>query len=192
MFLSKATDAHDLGSSPPGRDRQGKECSYADGQPGLEKSGLREAAARIKGFLGQVARSARPGPTVPYGLKACHDQPVKMCLPMCTGNNSSDHPNASIQRALSSIQVARLLGLWHRRAGRHGLPYDEHAFRWLRTGQPSWPSKRRHRATIKKPSPDGRSSSSILPRQRIVPAIKVFWYDGGQEGRRQNAGWQME
>ncbi len=141
---------------------------------------MREAAARIKaGFLGKLKEVHvwTNRPVWPQGLPRPkgEDVPAHVHWEQFIGP-----ANASLQRCLPPLQVARLLGLRNRRSGRYGLPYHEHAVRWLRTGQ----SNRRQGDHI---GPQQRNLSRLVDhRVRFCstenrPQIKVFWYDGGKK-----------
>ena len=99
------------------------------GNQGTAESGLRRSAAIIQaGTLGSGAGNSRL------------DEPADLAARRYRGRKSKPVPKnlhwnlwlgpaaeARLRRRLSSVRLARLVGFWHRCAGRHGLSHDEHA-----------------------------------------------------------------
>ena len=97
-------------------------------------------------------------------------------------------PRAAVQPGVRPGELARLVGLWHRGDGRHGLPHH----RSSRLGAPARAaraSSRRARpstarsSTATSPTPrpirSPRSSTYEFPARGDLPPVRMTWYDGG-------------
>ena len=88
---------------------------------------------------------------------------------------------AALSSGLPPFQVARLVGFWHRRPGRHGVPHHRRRLLGLDLREPR---------SIEAESPPISPHPETAPAWSIVrydfqargsrPAVKLFWYDGGK------------
>ena len=139
------------------------------GNQGTAGDGLR---AR-RSISSRPARSARctrstSGPIVRSGRKAPNDRcpSRRRCPRTSTGTSgSAPPPNAPYAQWLPPLRLARLVGLRHRRPGRHGLPHHEHAVRGAGPAGPHFRRSDHIRATTRTASPSGRTSASSSPRR---------------------------
>ena len=146
-----------------GRGRPREEGRHADGQPG---HGRRAACAR---------RPRWSRPACSATVKEVHvwtNRPIwpqggdraasrSRCPPnLRLGPVARPGARAALRRRLSSVRVARLVGLRHRRAGRHGLPHRQHALHGPRPARTRPRCRPRPRATTGQLSRSGRSSTS--------------------------------
>ncbi len=146
---------------------------------------MRETAARYKvatqmgnqgtaserpaaGRRGGAERGHRPGPR-----SARLDQPADLAAGPVTadghaararatglGRVAGAGARAALQSGLSPVQMARLVGLWHRSAGRHGLPHGQPAVHGLearRIRPASRPNRRKSTTRVRR---SGRSSAT--------------------------------
>ena len=86
---------------------------------------------------------------------------------------------AAVRRRLSSVRVARLVGLRHRRAGRHGLPHVQPAVHGAQHARPESRSRPSAPSTTATAIRRGRRSSSSSRSWTAGAAFTMYWYDGG-------------
>ncbi len=123
---------------------------------------------------GPTARSGRRASTGPA--------PAPVPAEPSTGTCGWARRRAALRRErLSSLRLARLVGLRHRRARRHGLPHGEHAVHGARPAQPDLRAGARPPATTTTATRSGRSSTSSSRHNEQRPALTMIWYDGGKQ-----------
>ena len=138
-LLPEAADARRLRGPPDARDRQGNGRLHADGQPG---HGRERSARGRRDRAGRRHRQGDRGPRLdqPADLAASppHHGTAEGRRPGAEGTSlgpvPGHGPGTSLPswrrqgqaRHLSRLQLARLVGLRHRRPRRHGLPHGQH------------------------------------------------------------------
>ena len=106
------------------------------GNQGTANNGLRKAAAAVQaGVLGTVKEVHvwTNRPIWPQGgnRPAPAEPPKNLHWDLWLARR-----RAALWQRLSSVQLARLVGFWLRRAGRHGMPHVQHALRRARPPRP--------------------------------------------------------
>ncbi len=181
-FTQKPLTHTDLRSPQAGRDRPRDEGRHADGQPGHGQQ-LAPQDGRDRPQAGAVGKVKEVHvwtnrPIWPQGGERPPEAAGAAERPL--GPVDRPGADASLRRRLSSVHLARLLGLRHRRAGRHGLPHGQHAVHGARSSR----SDRRAGQTSghnKDSFPSGRSSRTSSPPTAIARPCKMVWYDGGKK-----------
>ena len=106
---------HADGQPGHGRQRPARRRSRSSG-PACIGTGQAKSTSGPIGRSGRRRRRSRKRPQTDAGAGARPLGPVARA-----------GPGAAVRRRLSPVRLARLVGLRHRRAGRHGLPHRQHA-----------------------------------------------------------------
>ncbi len=119
-------------------------------------------ASSRAGAIGKVTRGPRldrTGPILAAGQRPAQDTPPVPGEPRL-GPVARPGPDAALRHRAITPSVARLVGLRHRRLGRHGLPYREHALHGPGPARPDLASRPPPPATTRTAIRSGRSSPS--------------------------------
>ena len=148
-LLPEAADAHRLRSPRRcARSRPEMKVATQMGNQGTAENGLREAVEIIQaGVIGPVARGPRLDQPADLAAGAGRHGPAQGRQPVPKNVHWDVWLGAGARRARTSrrlppVQLARLVGLRHRRPGRHGLPHRQHGLHGpeARLSRPaSWP-----------------------------------------------------
>ena len=91
-------------------------------------------------------------------------------------------PERPYHPAYHPVQVARLVGFWHRRPGRHGLPHHRRGLLGPRPALAAGASRPRARPSHLHPetAPAWSIVRYEFPARGSRPPVKLTWYDGGK------------
>ena len=93
-------------------------------------------------------------------------------------------PERPYNHGLSSPRLARLVGLRHRLAGRHGLPHGQPALHGLAARPAHAGLRQERRRSTPRPIPPGRRSPTSSPPAAACPPVNLTWYEGAKDGKR--------
>lgn len=154
------------------------------GNQGASGEGVRQVCDWIwNGEIGEVKRVDTF--TAPPDLAAggASEQVDEIPETLELGSVRRPGSDASLQQALHSVELARLVGFRNRRAGRHGMPYPAPRIQRLAARIPLEGSGR-STALLTDCAPNAQMVKYVFPARPkkgkvAMPEVEVYWYDGG-------------
>ena len=169
--------------------RQQKVCTQM-GNQGTAKPGFRRGAEIVRGgHLGPV-REVHVWTNRPF--KYWKQAPDIVARPAdgtgpaarALGPVPRHRPRAALQPRLSSPRLARLVGLRHRLAGRHGLPHGQPGVHGARSSACRRGSPPRAAPINPETYPAWATITYEFPGRGSLPPVKLTWYEGAKDGKR--------
>ena len=154
------------------------------GNAGHSSEGTRRVVELIRaGAIGPVreVHAWTNRPIWPQAVDRPADQSARSEV-AALGPLARPRARASLSSGLSPVQVARLVGFWHRRPGRHGLPHHRRGLLGPRAARSAEHRGREPAGLtlIPRRPPPGRSSATSFQARGSRPPVKLIWYDGGK------------